>query len=92
MGLLPCQGINTSGAALVALGYTKRSYAASVRNGVTGHERKRVLEKLYDAGFTNALMQLRGLIGQFIEKPNSQTNKGFELITVMLEVKEGKDL
>jgi hypothetical protein len=50
------------------------------------------LEKLYDAGFTNALMQLRGLIGQFIEKPNSQTTKVYELITVMLEVKEGKDL
>ena len=53
---------------------------------------EQILEKLYDAGFTNALMQLRGLIGQFIEKPNSQTNKVFELITVMLEVKEGKDL
>jgi len=50
------------------------------------------LEKLYDAGFTNALMQLRGLIGQFIEKPNSQTNKVFELITVMLETIEDKEL
>ena len=50
------------------------------------------LEKLYDAGFTNALMQLRGLIGQFIEKPNSQTNKVFELITVMLETVKDKEL
>jgi hypothetical protein len=57
-----------------------------------GMSEKEVLEKLYDAGFTNALMQLRGLIGQFIEKPNSQTTKVYELITVMLEVKEGKDL
>jgi hypothetical protein len=88
VGLLPCQRINRLGAALVALGYTKRSYAASVRNGVTGHEQEQILEKLYDAGFTNALMQLRGLIGQFIEKPNSQTTKVFELINVMLEVKE----
>ena len=50
------------------------------------------LEKLYDAGFTNALMQLRGLIGQFIEKPNSQTTKVFELINVMLETIEDKEL
>jgi hypothetical protein len=50
------------------------------------------LEKLYDAGFTNALMQLRGLIGQFIEKPNSQTNKVFELINIMLETIEDKEL
>ena len=50
------------------------------------------LEKLYDAGFTNALMQLRGLIGQFIEKPNSQTTKVFELITVMLETIEDKEI
>ena len=50
------------------------------------------LEKLYDAGFTNALMQLRGLIGQFIEKPNSQTTKVFELINVMLETVEDKKL
>ena len=50
------------------------------------------LEKLYDAGFTNALMQLRGLIGQFIEKPNSQTIKVFELINVMLETIKDKEL
>ena len=50
------------------------------------------LEKLYDAGFTNALMQLRGLIGQFIEKPNSQTTKVFELITVMLETVKDKEI
>jgi len=42
VGLLPCQAINTSGAALVALGYTKRSYAASVRNGETGHEIRKI--------------------------------------------------
>tara|TARA_R110000822_G_scaffold159209_1_gene298842 strand:+ start:926 stop:1093 length:168 start_codon:yes stop_codon:yes gene_type:complete len=50
------------------------------------------LEKLYDAGFTNALMQLRGLIGQFIEKPNTQITKVFELITVMLETVEDKEI
>jgi hypothetical protein len=37
-------------------------------------------------------MQLRGLIGQFIEKPNSQTTKVFELITVMLETVEDKEI
>lgn len=50
------------------------------------------LEKLFDAGFTNALMQLRGLIGQFIEKPNSQTIKVFELINVMLETVKDKEI
>jgi hypothetical protein len=30
----------------VALGYTKRSYAASVRNGVTGHERRTNIRKV----------------------------------------------
>jgi hypothetical protein len=50
------------------------------------------LEKLYDAGFTNALMQLRGFIGQFIDKPNSQTNKVFELINVMLQTVEDKEI
>ena len=53
---------------------------------------EQILEKLYDAGFTNALMQLRGLIGQFIEKPNGQTIKVFELINVMLETVEDKEI
>ena len=50
------------------------------------------LEKLYDAGFTNALMQLRGLITDFVDKPNSQTKKVFELINLMLETVEDKEL
>jgi hypothetical protein len=50
------------------------------------------LEKLYDAGYTNALMQLRGLITQCIDKPNSQTKQVFDLINVMLEVIEDKEI
>lgn len=46
------------------------------------------LEKLYDAGYTNALMQLQGHIRSFIGKPNSQTQKVLDLITVMLDVNE----
>jgi DNA topoisomerase IB len=48
------------------------------------------LEKLYDAGYTNALMQLRSHISQFIDKPNAQTNKVLNLITVMLDVNQEK--
>ena len=50
------------------------------------------LEKLYDAGYTNALMQLRGHIKGFIGKPNSQTQKVLDLINVMLEVAEDKEI
>jgi hypothetical protein len=50
------------------------------------------LEKLYDAGFTNALMQLRGLISTIIEKPNSQTKEVFKLITIMLQTVEDKEI
>ncbi len=53
---------------------------------------KDALEKLYDAGYTNALMQLRGHITQFIDKPNAQTKKVFDLINVMLEVIEDKEI
>lgn len=53
---------------------------------------KQTLEKLYDAGYTNALMQLRTHINQFIEKPNSQTLKVFGLINVMLEVIEDEEI
>ena len=49
---------------------------------------KETLEKLYDAGYTNALMQLRGHINAFIEKPNSQVQKVFELMDFMLEAIE----
>ena len=53
---------------------------------------KETLEKLYDAGYTNALMQLRTHINLIITKPNSQTLKVFDLITVMLEVIEDKEI
>jgi hypothetical protein len=57
-----------------------------------GMSEKQTLEKLYDAGYTNALMQLRAHIGQFIEKPNSQTKQVLDIINVMLEVIEDKEI
>jgi hypothetical protein len=57
-----------------------------------GMSEKETLEKLYDAGYTNALMQLRTHINQIIDKPNSQTLKVFDLINVMLEVIEDKEI
>jgi hypothetical protein len=53
-----------------------------------GMSEKVTLEKLYDAGYTNALMQLRVHINQIIDKPNSQTKKVFDLIEVMLDVQQ----
>ncbi len=53
---------------------------------------KQTLERLYDAGYTNALMQLRTHINQIIDKPNSQTKQVFDIITVMLEVIEDKEI
>jgi hypothetical protein len=53
---------------------------------------KQTLEKLYDAGYTNALMQLRTHINQIIDKPNSQVKSVFDLINVMLEVMEDKEI
>ena len=53
---------------------------------------KQTLEKLYDAGYTNALMQLRTHINQIIDKPNSQVKSIFDLINVMLEVMEDKEI
>lgn len=49
---------------------------------------KEPLEKLYDAGYTNALLQLKVHINAFIDKPNSQIAKVFELIDYMLETTE----
>jgi hypothetical protein len=53
-----------------------------------GMSEKVTLEKLYDAGYTNALMQLRVHINQIIDKPNSQTKKVFDLIELMLDVQQ----
>ena len=53
---------------------------------------KETLEKLYDAGYTNALMEMRMHINYLIDKPNSQTKKVFELIDVMLESQQGLKL
>jgi hypothetical protein len=49
---------------------------------------KEPLEKLYDAGYANALLQLKTHINAFIDKPNSQIKKVFELIDYMLETTE----
>jgi hypothetical protein len=57
-----------------------------------GMSEKETLEKLYDAGYTNALMQLRTHINQIIDKPNNQVKSVFDLITVMLEVIEDKKI
>jgi hypothetical protein len=57
-----------------------------------GVSEKQTLEKLYDAGYTNALLQLRTHINQFIDKPNTQTKQVFDLINVMLEVIEDKEI
>jgi hypothetical protein len=46
---------------------------------------KDALEKLYDAGYTNALLQLRTHINAFIDKPNSQIQRVFEIMDFMLE-------
>jgi hypothetical protein len=43
VGVSQCQRIKKLSAVNAALGYTKRSYAASVRNGVTGHEIRKTL-------------------------------------------------
>jgi hypothetical protein len=53
-----------------------------------GMSEKVALEKLYDAGFTNALLQLKTHINGLIEKPNSQIKQVFTIIDVMLEVIE----
>jgi hypothetical protein len=57
-----------------------------------GMSHEETLEKLYDAGYTNALMQLRGHINQFIDKPNSQVKRVFELMDFMLETVGDKKL
>lgn len=49
---------------------------------------KQTLEKLYDAGYANALLQLKVHINVFIDKPNSQVQRVFELMDFMLETTE----
>lgn len=46
----------------------------------------------YDSGYVNALLQLKVHINAFVDKPNSQTKKVFDLIDTMLEVTEDKYL
>ena len=47
----------------------------------------------YDSGYVNALLQLKVHINAFVEKPNSQTKKVFDLIDTMLEInKEEKGI
>lgn len=50
------------------------------------------MARAYDAGYTNAIMQLRNHINAFIDKPNSQVKHVFELMDTMLEVAEEEGL
>jgi hypothetical protein len=56
------------------------------KQGMTPQE----TERAYDAGYVNALLQLKVHINAFVDKPNSQTKKVFDLIDTMLEVTEDK--
>lgn len=49
---------------------------------------KEEIARAYDAGYTNALMQLRNHINAFVDKPNSQIKKVFDLMDTMLELAE----
>ena len=44
------------------------------------------MTRAYDAGYTNAIMQLRNHINAFIDKPNSQIKHVFDLMDTMLEL------
>ena len=46
------------------------------------------IARAYDAGYTNAILQLRNHINAFIDKPNSQIKHVFELMDTMLELAE----
>jgi len=50
------------------------------------------MARAYDAGYTNAIMQLRNHINAFIDKPNSQIKKVFDLMDTMLELAEEEGL
>jgi hypothetical protein len=50
------------------------------------------MARAYDAGYTNALMQLKNHINAFIDKPNSQTKHIFDLMATMLEVADEEGL
>ena len=49
-------------------------------------------ERAYDAGYTNALLQLRTHIRQQIEHSKGEVDKVLYLINVMLEVSEDKEI
>ena len=44
------------------------------------------IKSCYDAGYVNAILQLRGHIKAFVDKPNNQIKKVFELMDTMLEI------
>lgn len=50
-----------------------------------------LIKSCYDAGYVNAIMQLRTHINSFIDKPNSQIKHVFELMDTMLEVMEEEE-
>jgi hypothetical protein len=54
------------------------------KQGMTSEE----IARAYDAGYTNAIMQLRNHINAFVDKPNSQIKKVFDLMDTMLELAE----
>lgn len=54
---------------------------------------KEEMRTAYDSGYVNALLQLKVHINAFVDKPNSQTKKVFDLIDTMLEInKEEKGI
>jgi len=59
------------------------------KQGMTQEE----MRTAYDSGYVNALLQLKVHINAFVDKPNSQTKKVFDLIDTMLEInKEEKGI
>jgi len=44
------------------------------------------IKSCYDSGYVNAILQLRGHIKAFVDKPNNQIKKVFELMDTMLEI------
>jgi hypothetical protein len=57
------------------------------RNGRTVDEE---MTSAYDSGYVNAILQLKTAINAYIDKPNSQIAKVFQLMDFMIEGNEGK--
>jgi hypothetical protein len=61
---------------------------AFVRSGRIVDE---AMTSAYDSGYVNAILQLKTHINSFIDKPNSQIAKVFELMDFMIEGNEVKN-